>query len=179
MADYIEKYCASSEDSNTHSNDSDCECTDCYDPIRYSYLVYDDVQEMYDEAQADNQHIKKDSGNWLTAKNLVKASYENTNNTEFFLDVLANHMRENEDDFSEIKEVLLETETTIHCFGSEIGKYIVENIKIPAYKSKSYFSGISGFDDSVNQWGWKIVVVTTKSMYCANRLMSESQMGCF
>lgn len=179
MSDYIEAYCATSEESNTHSERSDCECTDCYEQIRYTYLVYDEVQEMYDEAQTDNQHLKKDNGNWLTAKNLVKTSYDNINNTNFFLDILANHMRDNNDDFSAIKEVLYETETTIHCFGTEIGKYIVENIKIPSYKSKSYFSGISGYDDNANKWGWKIVVVTTKAMYCANRLMSETQMACF
>ena len=172
MADYIESYCEI--DSN-----NECDFNDCYNPVRYTHLIYDEVQEIYEEAQKESYNIKKDSGNWLIAKELVKSSYGSTNHTDFFIDVLANHMREKQDEFSEINEVLFENEKTIHCFGSEIGKYIVENIKIPAYKSKSYFSGISGYDDSVNQWGWKIIVITNKSIYCANRLITETQMACF
>lgn len=148
---------------------------------KYTLLTYEEQKEIEDELELNEYNYKKDFGNWLNAKTYIKSINENKNNTEFFFDILANYFSGNSDDFNNIKEVLIEKDEMLFRFNSEIGKYIVENLKIPSYKSKSYFSGLSGlsgYDENVNKWVYKIVVITNKGFYCANRLIDETHYGC-
>ena len=95
-------------------------------------------------------------------------------------------MHNNNDCFDNIEKVYYKNEpdpNAIHCnrntdiiyeFESLVGKYLVDNLKIPPYKPKGYI-----FNDEKNMWNFKIIVITTNNIYTANRYINDTLIGFF
>jgi hypothetical protein len=127
----------------------------------------------------DAYHSEKNFGKWYSAKTIVSHSYENKQATVFFWDYLDKQFSENADDFNNILKVYYKNDLDIDIiyeFETNVAKYFVDNLKIQEYKPKGYiFSG----DENQNKWNFKIIVITTKGMYSANRYITNSIIGCY
>lgn len=177
---------------NDCSCDDDCLCrNDCMCESEYdsnyedlqnanTYLHYNVDDDIYDEQVAIDYHQNKNFGNWQYAKMIVSHSYDNANAfTEFLWDYLDIQFQANNDDFNNITKVYYKNDLDIgmiYEFEPVIAKYLVENLKIQSFKPKGYiFNG----DENLNKWGFKIVVITTKGIYTANRYITENIIGCY
>jgi len=149
------------------------------DDYKQVCLFYDEDFEIHDEEIMDFYHNDKNFGNWYSAKRIISHSYENNQTTEFFWDYLDKQFSENADDFNNILKVYYKNDLDIDIiyeFESYVAKYFVDNLKIQEYKPKGYiFSG----DENQNKWNFKIIVITTKGIYSANRYITNSIIGCY
>jgi hypothetical protein len=140
-----------------------------------SYLFYNQSQEMQYEIDNYNYHLKKNTGDWLLAKNII-ASSENKTNTEFFWDHLDLLFKDKQDNFDNIIKIIYSSDNTLIEFDTKISKYIVDNLKICKYKPNGY---LFNNNNDTNIWSFKIVVITSKNIYAANRYIDEHKLGCF
>ena len=181
-------------DNGTDDNNSD-DCNDCNGSLysddndndnevsgnnRKTCIHYYEEDEIYDEHLANDYHREKSYGNWQYAKMIVSHSYTNANlNTEFFWDYLDTQFQANNDEFNNIIKVYYKNDLDIgiiYEFEPVVAKYLVENLKIQSFKPKGYiFNG----DENQNKWEFKIVVITTKGIYTANRYITENTIGCY
>lgn len=171
---------------------SNCECEsgdDCYcyndedlDEDNNSYgkktfIYYYEQDDMHNEELNYNYHIKKNCGNWQYAKMIISHSYNNKQATEFFWDYLESQFTANNDSFDNIVKVYYKNDLDlgiIYEFDNQIAKYLVDNLKIQSYKPKGYiFNG----DENLNKWTFKIVVITSKGIYTANRYITDNTIG--
>jgi hypothetical protein len=146
-------------------------------PSNITTIVYDTLEEISNEFNVYNYNMNKDSGEWLDAKKIVS----NTNSQpEYLWDILNAEFNTNNDSFENIQKVyyhgLIDNENVVREFSTEIAKYIIENIKINQYKASGY---IFSTDPNVNKWDFSIVIVSSKSIYCANRYMNDTTLGYF
>ena len=165
------------DDNSDNSDDSD---GDVYSENKKTCIHYYEDDELYDEQVADDYHIEKSFGNWQYAKMIISHSYTNANlNTEFLWDYLETQFQANNDDFNNITKVYYKNDLDIgiiYEFEPVVAKYLVENLKIQSFKPKGYiFNG----DENQNKWEFKIVVITTKGIYTANRYITENIIGCY
>ena len=147
------------------------------DSGKRTLIYYNEDDDMYNEELNYNYHIRKHFGNWQYAKMIISHSYNDKQATEFFWDYLNLQFQENNDNFDNIKKVYYKNDLDIgiiYEFDSEIAKYLVDNIKIQSYKPKGYiFNGA----ENQNKWEFKIVVITSKGIYTANRYINENTIG--
>ena len=157
------------EDNDSNTSD-DVDVND-----KKSYLFYNEQQDVLDELNDYNYHLYKNSGHWLLAKQLVKDTINDKLNTEFFWDYLDLLFEKNDDDFNNIIKVIYSSNNSVFEFDTPISKYIVDNLKICKYKPNSYLFN----NDEHNIWSFKIVVITSKNIYSANRYTNDNKIGCF
>ena len=163
---------------NDHENDHENDSNSSDDTIvhdKNSYLFYNEEQDIQDEINDYNYHLCKNSGDWLLAKQLVKDAINNKLNTENFWNYLDLLFEENNDNFNNIVKVIYSSGNTVIEFNTFISKYIVDNLKICKYKPNSYLFN----NDEHNIWSFKIVVVTSKNIYSANRHINDNKIGFF
>jgi hypothetical protein len=148
-----------------------------YNNCKKINLHYYEMDEIREEKQMELYHKRKNFGNWQYAKMIVSHSNDDKQATEFFCDYLDNQFIANTDHFDNINKVYYKNNLDIgiiYEFESEIAKYFIDNLKIPAFKPKGYiFTG----DENQNKWSFKIVVITTKGIYTANRYINENIIG--
>ena len=140
-----------------------------------TYLVYEENLEMQNEINDLNNRILKNNNIWLSAKQIISYSLKNnTNNTEFFWDYLDILFKDTKDTFNDIKKVIYSTnDFCIEFDNSTISKYVVDNLKITKFKPSGYIFNSS----DNNKWDFKIVVITNKNIYAANRYINENTIG--
>lgn len=142
-------------------------------------LYYDEYYELQDEEIMESYHKEKNFGNWHYAKRIISHSNDDKQATEFFSDYLERQLRENNDNFNNIKKVYYKNDLDVGIifeFEEYVAKYLVDNLKIQEYKPKGYiFSG----DENQNKWAFKIIVITSKGIYSANRYITDSIIGCY
>ena len=141
-------------------------------------IHYNEDEEIYNEELANDYHCNKSFGNWHTAKMIVAHSYANSY-TEFLWDYLNIQFQENNDDFNNIIKVYYKNNLDIEIiyeFETVIAKYLVDNIKIQSFKPRGY---LFNSDENQNKWEFKIVVITSKGIYCANRYITDNVIGCY
>jgi hypothetical protein len=148
------------------------------DVTQFSTIPYDLEEEIQGELDTYEYNLNKDSGAWLAAKQIIAASVIDLTKTEFFFDHLDNQFKSNKDSFDNIQRIyyegLVDGSKVVMGFDSTIGKFIVENLKINEYKAGGY---IFGNDPNANKWDFTIIIVTSKSIYCANRYVNETSIG--
>ena len=159
------------EDCNDTCNDDDYE----YEEDRYNKrrMENDEYEQQFEENRL-NYHTNKESGNWLIAKMIINQSYTDSQRTVFFNDYLDKLFIQNSDCFDNITNVYYiqnESLSTFFKFDRTEGKYIVENLKINEYKPNGLIYA------SDNKWSFKIIVITTKNIYCANRYINDELIG--
>ena len=140
-------------------------------------IYYDEDEEIYNEQLSNEYHYEKSFGNWHTAKMIVSHTYSLY--TEFLWDYLDMQFQANNDDFNNIIKVYYKNNFDIgivYEFENVIAKYLVDNIKIQSFKPRGY---IFNTDENQNLWNFKIVVITTKGVYCANRYITDNIIGCY
>ena len=140
-----------------------------------SYLFYNQDQEIQDEISSFNYHLQKNSGDWLLAKHIVSYSKDKLN-TEFFWDYLDLMFKETDDNFDNINKIIYSSNESLFEFDTNISKYIVDNLKICKYIPSGYLFNNS---NDTNMWSFKIVVITNKNIYAANRYIDENKLGCY
>ena len=143
------------------------------------FLYYDEDYELQDEEIMESYHKEKNFGNWHYAKRIISHSNDDKQATEFFSDYLERQLRENNDNFNNIQKVYYKNDLDVGIifeFEEYVAKYLVDNLKIQEYKPKGYiFSG----DENQNKWAFKIIVITSKGIYSANRYITDSIIGCY
>ena len=151
------------------------------------HLYYDEHTDCRYEHISAGYHKQKDFGDWYLAKTIILDSTDNKSATEYFLDYLDIQMQTNNDNFDNIIKVYYKNEiddnnSNIHqhynCdivyeFDEIIGKYLVDNLKVPEYKPKGYIFN----NENQNKWLFKIVVLTQNNIYSANRYITDSIIG--
>jgi hypothetical protein len=151
------------------------------------HLYYDEHTDCRYEHISAGYHKQKDFGDWYLAKTIILDSTDNKSATEYFLDYLDIQMQANNDNFDNIIKVYYKNEiddnnSNIHqhynCdivyeFDEIIGKYLVDNLKVPEYKPKGYIFN----NENQNKWLFKIVVLTQNNIYSANRYITDSIIG--
>jgi hypothetical protein len=145
----------------------------------YSLIPYDLHNEMYYEKLDDDYHKLKNSGNWYYAKLIISSNYNDMNATEYLWDYMSILFQKYDDCFENINTVYYKSYLDmdiIHNFEKSVGKYLIENLKIPAYKPDGFIFSNS---ENVNKWSFKVVVITNKNMYCVNRYVSDKLIGCY
>lgn len=142
-------------------------------------LYYNEYYELQDEEIMESYHKEKNFGNWHYAKRIISHSNDDKQATEFFSDYLERQLRENNDNFNNIQKVYYKNDLDVGIifeFEEYVAKYLVDNLKIQEYKPKGYiFSG----DENQNKWAFKIIVITSKGIYSANRYITDSIIGCY
>lgn len=159
----------SDDDSNEDSNEEN--------PI--SVVCYDLEEEQNYEKLQNEYHILKQSGDWYYAKMIVSHAYQDKNNTELFCDYLEKQLQKNNDCFENITTAYYKNDLDIDIiyeFAPEPAKHLIDNLRIPAYKQQGI---IFSNPEDANKWSFKIVVITTKGIYTANRYITEDLIGCY
>jgi hypothetical protein len=169
----------------------ECECEsgdDCYcyddeyedaesNSDKKTLIYYYEDDDMHNEEINYNYHINKNFGNWQYAKMIISHSYNDKQATEFFWDYIEAQFNTNNDSFDNIIKIYYKNDLDlgiIYEFENEIAKYVVDNLKIQSYKPKGYiFNG----DENQNKWAFKIVVITSKCIYTANRYITDNIIG--
>lgn len=149
------------------------------DEYNITNIAYDMEEEQYIEKLQNEYHINKSNGDWYYAKMIVSHAYQDKNNTELFCDILEKQFLANNDSFDNIITVYYKNNLDIdivYQFSKEPAKHLVDNLRIPAYKTKSIIFLTS---EDTNKWSFKIVVITTKGIYTANRYITEDIIGLF
>lgn len=59
----------------------------------------------------------------------------------------------------------------IYEFEEQVGKFLVDNLKIPEFKPDGFIYS------SDNKWDFKIVILTTKNIYSFNRYVGKDSLG--
>ena len=140
---------------------------------RKTYLVYDETSEIIQELNDFSSHLFKNNDTWISAKTIVSTSFKNNKSQSFFWDYLDILFKNNHDDFNNIKKVVYSINDIIIEFDNTIAKYIVDNLRINNFKPSGYI--FSSTDNNV--WDFKIVVITSKNVYSANRYIDENTIG--
>jgi hypothetical protein len=181
---YIENEgCNESFNKNIECDD----CNDCndvsdyqnYDENNVSFIGYDLEEEQNLEKLQNEYHIKKNTSDWYYAKMIVSHTYQDKNNTDLFWDHLEKQFLKNSDSFDNITYAYYKNDLDIdiiYQFSQEPAKHLVDNLRIPAYKPHGII--FSNPEDS-NKWSFKIVVITNKGIYTANRYITEDLIGCY
>ena len=164
----------------------DCgDCGDCiessddydYEYNNVSHICYDLEEEQNIEKIQNEYHIMKQGGNWYYAKMIVSHAYQDKNNTDLFWDHLEKQFLKNGDSFDNISTVYYKNDLDIdiiYQFACEPAKHLIDNLRIPAYKPHGI---IFSNPEDANKWSFKIVVITNKGIYTANRYITEDLIG--
>ena len=128
-------------ESGTESESDDCICDNINCNIE-SVLVdkyktnktnisYDEASEMEAELATMNYNINKDTGDWLTAKNIISKSLNNKEHSEFFVDYLESLFKINGDCFENIRKIIYTTDictsyNSVYEFSEKISKYVID-----------------------------------------------------
>lgn len=163
------------------------ECDDCNESSDYhscegnhiSFIGYDLEEEQNLEKLQNEYHIMKQSGDWYYAKMIVSHAYQDKNNTDLFWNHLEKQFLKNDDSFDNIITTYYKNDLDIdiiYQFASEPSKHLVDNLRIPAYKPHGI---IFSNPEDANKWSFKIVVITNKGIYTANRYITEDLIGCY
>jgi hypothetical protein len=165
------------DDNDEKEEDDDDEDDDEYEDNKKVCLYYDEYLELKNEHILGSYHKEKTFGNWRFAKKIILHSYENKQAIEFLWDYLEKQFKNNDDEFDNIIKIYYKNDLDIDIFFEfelDIAKYVVDNLKIQSYKPKGYiFSG----DENQNKSAFKIVVITKKNIYTANRYITDSVIG--
>lgn len=160
---------------NNHIDDKIDE--DVKDDILASHIVYNLKDEQNQEQLDYDYHHNKDHGNWQYAKMIVSHSWEDKTNTEFFTDYLELQFQTNNDCFENIRTVYYKNDLDIdiiYSFEAEPGKHLIDNLRIPPFKPHGI---IFNNPENANKWSFKIVVITTRGIYSANRFINDTIIG--
>jgi hypothetical protein len=142
-----------------------------------SCIVYDLETEQEIEANNLDYHTYKNAGNWHYSKMIVSHSWQDKNNTEFFCDYLEFQLQTNNDCFENIHTVYYKNELDIdiiYSFETATAKHIVDNLRIPPFKPNGI---IFNNPNDANKWSFKIIIITSKGIYSANRYITENIIG--
>jgi len=146
---------------------------------KVSLIGYNLKEEKNIEKRLYEYHKNKSCGDWHYAKMIVLHSYQNKNNTEFFFDHLDKLFQKNGDCMNNVVSVFYKNDLDIDIvyeFAPAPGIHLLDNLRIPAYKPDGII--FSNAEDT-NKWSFKIVVLTKKGIYTANRYISEDVIGCY
>jgi hypothetical protein len=173
------------ENSNIQEELEDCQednIEDQEDILGYennkTLIFYYEDDEIMNEEVMNKYHLEKNTGSWLYAKMIIQNSYNDKLASEFFWDYLDLQFKANNDAFRNITKVYYKSNLDIDIiyeFNYDIARYIVDNLKIQQYKTPGYIFN----NDENNKWPFKIIVVTTKDIYSANRYINENTLGCY
>jgi len=163
------------------------ECNDCNETSDYnccegnhvSFIGYDLEEEQNLEKLQNEYHIMKQSGDWYYAKMIVSHAYQDKNNTDLFIEHLEKQFQKNGDSFNNIITAYYKNDLDIdiiYQFACEPAKHLIDNLRIPAYKPNGI---IFSNPEDANKWSFKIVVITNKGIYSANRHITEDLIGCY
>ena len=61
-------------------------------------------------------------------------------------------------------------------FETDVAKHFIDNIKIQPYKPIGF---IFNTDVNINKWNFKIIIITNKNVYTANRYITDTTIGCY
>jgi hypothetical protein len=169
---------------NLEINDCDNYSNDSCDDIEYngndvSFIAYDLAEEQNLEKLQNDYHIKKNNGDWYYAKMILSHAYQDKKNTDLFWDHLEKQFLKTGDAFENITFAYYKNDLDIdiiYQFSQEPAKHLIDNLRIPSYKPNGLI--FSNPEDS-NKWSFKIVVITTKGIYTANRYITEDLIGCY
>jgi hypothetical protein len=142
-----------------------------------NHIVYNLENEQNEELANYNYHLYKDTGNWYFSKMIVSHSWQDQTATEFLTDYLESQFQANNDCFENINAVYYKNDLDIdirYSFEADPGKHLVDNLRIPAFKHNGLI--FNNPEDS-NKWNFKIVVITSRGIYAANRYISEGIIG--
>ena len=137
-----------------------------------THLYYNEKQEIQEEINSLIYHSNKNTSDWLLAKKIVSYSEKDSN---FFWDYLDLLFKVNNDNFDNINKVIYSSNESVYEFNTIIAKFIVDNLKIYKFKPNGYIFN----NNENNTWSFKIVVITTKHIYTANRYIDENKIGCY
>lgn len=160
--------------------DGNCECDSDYQYEKNSvFIAYDLEEEQNIEKHQFEYHKNKSSGDWHYSKMIVSHSYQNKNNTEFFFDHLDKLFQKNGDCMNNVISVYYKNDLDIDIvyeFAPGPGIHLLDNLRIPAYKPDGII--FSNAEDT-NKWSFRIIVLTKKGIYSANRYINEDVIGCY
>lgn len=142
-------------------------------------IGYDLVEEQKIEKLQHEYHMEKCYGDWHYAKMIISHAYQDRNNTEYLFDYLDKLMHKNGDFIGNVQHVYYKNDLDIDIvyeFTPDPGIHLLENLRIPAYKPHGIIFSNS---EDTNKWSFKIVVVTSKSIYTANRYINDELIGCY
>ena len=148
-----------------------------YGTIPINCIIYNLEEEQQVEQVRADYHFKKENGNWYYSKMIITHSWQDKNNTDFFWDYLDKLFRSNNDSFNNIQTVYYKNELDIdiiYSFESEPGKHLIDNLRIPSFKPNGI---IFNNPLDANKWTFKIIVITSRGIYSANRYISEDVIG--
>jgi hypothetical protein len=175
-----EEYCAEYDEMLESGEECDDESDEDYPYHRKVTLIgYNLKEEQNIEKSQYEYHKNKSTGDWHYAKMIVLHSYQNKNNTEFFFDHLDKLFQKNSDCMNNVVSVFYKNDLDIDIvyeFKSAPGIHLLDNLRIPAYKPDGII--FSNAEDT-NKWSFKIVVLTKKGIYTANRYISDDIIGCY
>ncbi len=148
-----------------------------YDSTLVNHIVYN-LEEEQKQEQADyDYHFNKDHGNWHYSKMIVSHSWEDKNATEFLTDYLERQFQLNNDCFENIQTVYYKNDLDIdiiYSFEADPAKHLVDNLRIPLFKPNGI---LFNNPEDANKWTFKIVIITSRGIYTANRYITENIIG--
>ena len=180
-------------DANNNKNELNEELNESYESSNYnrednldnednrkvSFIGYN-LEEEQDIENAQNEyHTLKQSGDWYYAKLIVSHAYQDKGNTDFFCEHLEKQFQKNADSFDNVIVAYYKNDLDIDIiyeFSKEPAKHLIDNLRIPAYKPHGIIFSNS---EDANKWSFRIVVITTKGIYTANRYITEDLIGCY
>ena len=148
-----------------------------YEGNLVSFIGYNLEEELNIEKIQNEYHIMKQSGDWYYAKMIVSHAYQDKNNTDLFCDHLEKQFLKNGDSFDNIITAYYKNDLDIdiiYQFSQEPAKHLIDNLRIPPYKPHGI---IFSNPEDANKWSFKIVVITNKGIYTANRYITEDLIG--
>jgi len=148
-----------------------------YEGNLVSFIGYNLEEELNIEKIQNEYHIMKQSGDWYYAKMIVSHAYQDKNNTDLFCDHLEKQFLKNGDSFDNIITAYYKNDLDIdiiYQFSQEPAKHLIDNLRIPPYKPHGI---IFSNPEDANKWSFKIVVITNKGIYTANRYITDDLIG--
>ena len=148
-----------------------------YEDNLVSFIGYNLEEELNIEKLQNEYHIMKQSGDWYYAKMIVSHAYQDKNNTDLFCDHLEKQFLKNGESFDNIITAYYKNALDIdiiYQFSQEPAKHLIDNLRIPPYKPHGI---IFSNPEDANKWSFKIVVITNKGIYTANRYITEDLIG--
>ena len=64
----------------------------------------------------------------------------------------------------------------IYSFEADPAKHLVDNLRIPLFKPNGI---LFNNPEDANKWTFKIVIITSRGIYTANRYITENIIGCY
>ena len=167
----------SDDGDNGDDSDDDGDDDEGYNAGLVNYIVYNLEEEQNKEKEDLEYHFNKQHGNWYYAKMIISHSWQDKNATEFFADYLDSQFKANNDCFENIQLVYYKNDLDIdiiYVFEADPGKHLVDNLRIPPFKPNGI---IFNNPEDTNKWAFKIVVITKKGIYTANRYITDNIIG--